>query len=277
MATRSQPAMRRAQRAEDPNRGKGVVKSAARVLEILEYFDDIRREANVVEISSALNYPQSSTSALLRSLVKLGYLKHEPFRRTYVTSNRVTLLGHWASPEVYRQGPLIEMMNDITAFSGDAAILATRRGLYAQYVHVVQATVPARLHLTIGTMRPLAASGTGLALLSTLRDPEITRLINRINAEALSEEEKINPRSAMEVVQKMRTQGYTLCCNMISRGGATLSVVLPKMGDEAPMVLAIGGIAEVMLRREAELAGFLMDRVKQYADSLHGPHRLTLA
>src|SRR5690606_41118792 len=60
-----------------------VVKSAGRALQILEYFDAVQREASVSEISRALHCPQSSTSVLLRSLVHLGYLQNDRYRRTY--------------------------------------------------------------------------------------------------------------------------------------------------------------------------------------------------
>ena len=52
---------------------RSTVKSAARVLAILEYFDDLQRPSTVTEIAEELTYPQSSTSALLRSLVSMGY------------------------------------------------------------------------------------------------------------------------------------------------------------------------------------------------------------
>ena len=58
-----------------------TVKSAARVFEVLEYFDRIRRAATVMEIARTLDYPQSSTSVLLRSMVELGYLEQDPARR----------------------------------------------------------------------------------------------------------------------------------------------------------------------------------------------------
>src|SRR3546814_13983509 len=58
-----------------------VVKSAGRVLRILEYFDSVQREACVSAISRTLKWPQPSTSVLINSLVSLGYLPNDPFRR----------------------------------------------------------------------------------------------------------------------------------------------------------------------------------------------------
>ena len=48
-------------RALDPKK----IKSAQRVLEVLEYFTHDREEATVMDIARAMGYPQSSTSELL--------------------------------------------------------------------------------------------------------------------------------------------------------------------------------------------------------------------
>src|SRR5215471_12160295 len=95
---------------ERPKITGSVVKSAGRVLQVLEFFDDIRRESNVVEIKDALGYPQSSTSALLRSLVELGYLNYNNTSRTYIPTTRVALLGTWIDNDLMRDGGLLETM-----------------------------------------------------------------------------------------------------------------------------------------------------------------------
>jgi DNA-binding IclR family transcriptional regulator len=59
-----------------------VVKSAARVMRILEYFDRRKSCANVHAVATALGYPPSSTGALLRSLAATGYLHHDRANRT---------------------------------------------------------------------------------------------------------------------------------------------------------------------------------------------------
>src|SRR3546814_3014450 len=90
-----------------------VVKSAGRVLRILEYFDSVQREACVSEISRTLKWPQSSTSVLLKSLVSLGYLQNDRFRRTYRPTRRVCLLGNWVDPALVRQGALLMQADEL--------------------------------------------------------------------------------------------------------------------------------------------------------------------
>ena len=73
------PARRSARAAAKPV----VVKSAARTLAILEHFDRCRASQSVGEIADALQLPQSSTSALLRSMVAVGYLTWSACLFTY--------------------------------------------------------------------------------------------------------------------------------------------------------------------------------------------------
>jgi hypothetical protein len=79
--------------------GAPAVKSAERVLKILEFFDDIQARATVMDIADTLGLPQSSTSSLLKSLVTLGYLEYEPSNRTYLPTGRVALLGSRVNPQ----------------------------------------------------------------------------------------------------------------------------------------------------------------------------------
>jgi DNA-binding IclR family transcriptional regulator len=256
-----------------------TVKSAGRVLEILEYFDDVQQPATVMEVADTLGYPQSSTSALLRSLVALGYLDYDRYKRTYVTSHRVALLGSWVNSDFISEGSVISLMKELSELTGDTIILAMRNGLYVQYIHVIQATSAARLHVTLGTTRPLAASGTGFAMLSTLTDHEIRRVVMRINADTEDGKPLIKLADVMEHVAHSRKEGYAFSCDMVTRGGGVIAAPLPGPLGSPALVIGIGGISEVMRSREAELAGMLTGcigaRLGKRAPALNQAERAT--
>ena len=60
-----------------------VVKSAARVFEVLELFSALQRPLSVREISTRCGYPGSSAAALLTSMKALGYLAYDDATHTY--------------------------------------------------------------------------------------------------------------------------------------------------------------------------------------------------
>lgn len=237
-----------------PDLPEGVVKSAGRVLQILEYYDEIQRPANVVEIAEMLKLPQSSTSALLRSLVAMGYLYFDRMARTYIPSCRVALLGNWVNHPLFMGGSALQCMEDLRQRTGDAVVLAIRTGVWAQYIHVLQATSMARLQVTRGALRPLAASGTGYALLATLPDTEVKKITHRINAEARTiQTAPVNNELLLPTLAEVRRLGYAFTTDLVTPGGAVLAMALPVTDGGQALVVGLAGISEVQKKRRAEL------------------------
>src|ERR1700712_485157 len=108
-----------------PALGGSIVKSAQRVIELLELFSDLRMGITVADVASTLKMPQSSTSALLHSLHTLGYLTLDREGRTYLPTSRVALLGAWIEPALVREGPVLQMMRTIAEEVGFSVFLAT--------------------------------------------------------------------------------------------------------------------------------------------------------
>lgn len=241
-----------------PKLPANVVKSAGRVLQILEYFDDVQGAANVVEIARALGFPQSSTSILLRSLVSLGYLYYDPSGRTYQPTSRVSLLGSWVEPALFRGGALVQMMRDLNEATSDTVVLAARNGLQSQYIHVVQATTALRVHLTIGMTRPIATSVTGLLFLSVLSELEVAKIVRRINAYATPDDSIIKINELGAQLERIRKDGYLCCRSQITPGTSLLAVPLASKVAASPLALALAGPTDRIEGRK----DFLLDAVR---------------
>ncbi|MEP9368965.1 helix-turn-helix domain-containing protein [Xanthobacter sp. VNH20] len=243
-----------------------VVKSAERVLRILEYFDEIQRDARVTEIAAHLQFPQSSTSALLKSLAQLGYLDYDRVRRTFLPTARVALLGTWLNEGPVHNGRLLRLMEEVSRESRDTIILAVRNGIYSQYIHVVQATTPIRYHVPQGSRRLLAWSGTGFALLMRAPDEEVRALVARTNAEAPSDRPRIDYRAALDHVREARRDGYFFSRALVSPGAGALAMPLPDGIERRnrPMVIAVSGVLEDIERREHEIIALLRDTIERY-------------
>ena len=91
----------------------GAVKSAQRALEILEVFARHRRPLALKEILDELGYPTSSGSALMKSLVQLGYLDYDRERRTYFPTMRIAVLGAWVPGALFGDGQLLPALEDL--------------------------------------------------------------------------------------------------------------------------------------------------------------------
>ena len=148
------------------------VKSAARVIAMFEYFSERQKPATVAELTRGLGIPQPSVTMLLRNLVDLGYIIHDPRSRTYFPSMRLPLLGSWMRRRFPQTGRLPRLLQELSVEAGESVLLAMRNGINSQYLLAQQASSPLSMLVTSGFMVPLVCSATGWVLLMDESDAE---------------------------------------------------------------------------------------------------------
>jgi DNA-binding IclR family transcriptional regulator len=240
-----------------------VIKSAARVLHVLEFFDEVKRAVSVAEIAEHHDWPHSSTSALMASLVSLGYLHYDASKRTYLPSMRVALLGDWIQGNLLREGQLMRLMQHLNDETGETIVLASQNGLHSQYLRVIQGTNALRLHLHIGTLRPMFGSGTGSMLLSAMDDAAIRKLAKKHNASVESPKQLEIPKLIEEAAED-RARGYYLSLNQVTPHSGILAMLLPTAPEEKPLVLGISGLSVRLIENEQRYVEIMREGMKRF-------------
>lgn len=247
-----------------------VVKSTGRTMQILEFFDDHQGPANIAQVARALDYPQSSTSEIMRSLNALGYLAYNNRDRTFVPTSRVRFLGSWVLDQLHGEDRLSSLVRKVNARSGHAAYMAIRNKLEAQYIQVAQATTSLRLHLTPGQRRPLLTSTAGRALLKDVPDAEISKLVRRVNAERAPNESFICLDSLLADVEFVREHRYLYIeKSVVSPGAATIAMNLPDELFPVPTVLGLGGATEIIAPQKDALIRVLTEAIEEHLLAHH--------
>lgn len=220
----------------DPNKAK----TARRVIEVLEYFDENNRHATVKDIVRRYNRPQSSTSELLASLVEMGLLYKDRSSRSYSLTPRAAILGSLSQPEVVRDGTLATLIDRLSAQSGLGVVLIGMVGLNAQIFRWKSGTkslaIAAADRLCGGLQDRLCDSAGGLLLLSTLSPDRREGIIRRLNAEAPAAA-KFNHAEMRDRVQECATRGYARSAAGFGTRAEMCTVLLPSEADEPPMAL----------------------------------------
>lgn len=248
-----------------------AVKSAARVLDILEFFAETRAPAAVMDVAKALGYPQSSTSALLKSLGSLGYLDYDCDARTYVPNLRVALLGAWLQDGAYRDEALVKRLERIQAATGETVLLGLRNGIDAQYVLILEADRTIRFHMRVGTRRPLTRSAVGMVLLAREPDAEVRRIIRRLNAER--PEHRVDERAFLDRIADIRVRGVAETRGEMTPGAGVLAMLLPEAPGGAPMAVGVGGPLERLdATKRAEILGVMRGVLGTPAPARCPPH-----
>jgi IclR family transcriptional regulator, KDG regulon repressor len=234
-----------------------TIKSAHRVLEILEYFDQDRRHATVMDMSRTLCYPQSSTSELLRCLTRLGYLHYNRFRRTYSPTARVALLGAWVKPALFRGGPVLSAIDRVADLIGETVILSTASNYVVQHLHVIHGQGADSIDAHVGDTLSLLHSPQGKLLLSSYQNDHIRSAIHRLNAEETDLSRHVRYADVVEELAGLREKGWLITEE--PEGHGCIAVLLPARRGMDRLVISVLAAPEVIARRAGEIISALLD------------------
>lgn len=243
-------------------RGKDVIKSAGRSLEVLELLRDMKKPLRLTDIAEALSLPQSSASMLLRSLIKMGYLIRQD--RCYAPSMRITLLGSWLNDAMFSRGNLMAMIEEISRLTDDTVILATRNGLQVETLAVVKGRMDSMHHSRPGDAAPLTRALMGHMILSTLDRNDAEALVLRINAEQRRPERRVRFVALSPLIERIRQDGYGYTEQGLIPGAANVAMLLPPgpFGDQM-VVGNTGTIARIGPRRD-EIVSIMRATIGKY-------------
>jgi DNA-binding IclR family transcriptional regulator len=214
-------------------------KTARRVIEVLEFFDEKNREVTVMDIVRRYNRPQSSTSELLASLVELGLLYKNVGSRSYTLTPRAAILGSLSQPSLVRDGTLSMLIDRLVAQTGLATALF---GMVRLNTQIFRWCAPTKHEpserglLSSGAQDRLCESAAGWLLLSTIPSGRCESVIRRLNAEA-PEGHKFNYAAMVQRIQECGRKGYAIGPAGFGSSAEMAAILLPGEPGEGPMVL----------------------------------------
>lgn len=253
------------------------VKSAIRVIEVLELFEKTREPCSLKEIIEHLQYPQSSTTILLKNLVSVGYLNYDRQRRRYFPTLRLARLGSWVPAALFGNGRVFDVMNDLGKITGDTIGLGIQNDVYLQYIRNIQSTYPVHFVIPEGSMRLLTQSSAGWMLLAALDDRKADYTIRRANIAVDRPEDRVKVEDIMAMLPRIREQGYAYAEDVPFLGAATLCVLLPILVQGQQVVMSVGGLVERIRPRKNELVRLLKRSAASLAGEGDAPERAPLS
>jgi DNA-binding IclR family transcriptional regulator len=234
-----------------------IVKSVGRVLAVFELFKEKREAITGSQIASELGYPNSSTNAVLKSLMKLGYLSWDTESRRYFPTVSVTDLGDWI-PENLLTNEILEMLEVLHQGTGETVTLSTQIDLNMQFVRVLPGTFPISLTMREGYLGPLFGSAVGTACLSQLSDSQIGKLLNRESLRGASESDQMPLAEVMTEVEAARSRGYAVGYDRILQDTGAVAMVVP---NQPKFVIGVGGLSPRIQRNEAAIVELMQKTI----------------
>jgi DNA-binding IclR family transcriptional regulator len=158
--------------------GKTAVKSADRVLDVLELFVATRRPLLHSEIAAELGIPKSSLTQLLRNLENRGYLVFTPGANTYAPGPAIAKLASGLRVSFDIASIAQPVIDTVAKRVQETTSVSVLRGTEVERIATANAVQrPLRYWMTVGERMPLHATSAGKAILAFLPAKERDELI----------------------------------------------------------------------------------------------------
>ncbi len=156
-----------------------IVKQAANVLDLLEYFSQKQRVASLAEISHDMGWPRSSTFNLISTLIKRGFLYEPKPRGGFYPTPRWLALAN----EIAAANPLppqaTGLIEDLAQLTGETVWIAAPNGQQAVILAVIQSTHAVRYTADAGKQVPIHLTASGQAAMSQMSPQHVTAILNK--------------------------------------------------------------------------------------------------
>ena len=242
-----------------------TVKSAERVVQVLELLAAQPQGLGFGEICEALSLPKSSAHALLSTLVTANFLRFDPATRCYHVGVRVFEVGQAfvQGLDVAREAlPRLEALREAV---NETAQLAILEGVENVYVAKVEAPHHLKLASGVGLRLPAHATALGKVLLSGLSDEEVRKRYEGRSLERFTDHTIGTVEELLAQLKQVRVVGFSLDEGEHTPGVHCTAVPIRNHREE---VIAAMSVSVPTVRHSPETRLRILQALQQEAGSL---------
>ena len=245
-----------------------MVKSGERALDILEFFRAWQRPARTVQVSRALELPNSSVDRMLKTLVNKGYLAFDEASKLYEPTYRIIKMGRDIESAFYGGPNLGRIVEGLRRETSRTVFMCVQNGCLVQCVAALPGEnfVPALHHE--GFTAPVVASAPGLSLLAVKSDSEVLDTARRSFRRNLIDQPSPNYPELMESVRRVRRRRFSSWQALSSPDSVAVCAAVRVRPDQPPVSIGfVGHNPQDREQGEARLGSLLLDVISRYPDA----------
>jgi DNA-binding IclR family transcriptional regulator len=221
-----------------PSAPRSAVKSADRVLDVLELLASTGRSMTHGELARRLAIPKSSLTPLLRNLAQRGYVEQLPHtlqfhlgEGTYALARR----GARSRELVRLSEPWLHRLMRIT---GESAGLSVLREDVAERIASAESSKAVLYSMHVGVLQPLYASSAGKVLLAWMPVTEREAYLRRIKLHPRTEQTIRSPAVLRRQLQAVREEGVAWSFGEFTAG--IVGIGVPVLDAHGRAMAAVG-------------------------------------
>lgn len=222
--------------------------SAARLMIVVESFLGNARQ-NLSEVALACGLDPATASRYLRSLVKQGWITHEPATRQYTLGVRLVVIGEAARSSTPLRRRLAPHLLHLLAEFDETVNLAMRHNDDVVIIDSLESSRTLRRGANLGDRDDWFVSSLGKSILSCLPGQEVRRLLAKNPPQRLTPNTSLTEREILADLHAARVRGYALDAEEAELGLTCVGV--PILDDEGRYshAISVSGVTARMVER----------------------------
>jgi DNA-binding IclR family transcriptional regulator len=239
------------------NASEPTVKSADRVMQIMELLANRPRRATLSEISQELGIPVSSLHGLLRTMKRRMWLEADETNTRFGIGIQALLVGssYTRSDElVARAGPMLDWLSETT---GETVHYGRLEGSHIVYLAKRESKYQLRIYSAVGRRIPANAAGLGKAILAECSDDVVRELLDwplpRMTRNTL-----VEPADLFRDLATVRARGYATEIEESDYGLGCVAIAVPGRGRMSDAISFAVPTARLDPERVRQLADLLL-------------------
>jgi DNA-binding IclR family transcriptional regulator len=214
-----------------------MLQTVHKAAEVLSLFSVEHPEWGISELSKALTFPKSSTSALVSTLTEQGLLRRTSTGR-YKLGWQVMALSQILLSTTDFRTEARPVMESLIARFGETVHLATIENGQVIYVDKLQGTRAVQVSVTgVGYRLPAHCSGVGKVILAGRPWKEVLQILACRGMPALTSHTITTPEAFKDELERVSTQGYA--CDMEEAVEELCCVAAPILDHSGEVVAAM--------------------------------------
>lgn len=185
------------------------VKSAKRVMQILDLLLFSEKGLTEKEISEKLEIPASSTFNILQTMLEEEYVRRDYFRK-YQLGAKIISLGNKAREELDLYHFSLPYLSKLGEVVNETVFLAYPHNQEMIYLAKIDCYHSIRTSAQPGANKPMYCTGLGKACLSALSEEEVIKLMSEIPYEQFTPYTVKNLDQLMKQLKQFKEQGYAV-------------------------------------------------------------------
>lgn len=245
------------------------IKSAARVLDMLELFSTRCDGLTLSEVARGLELPKSSTLGLLRTLHKRGYLVREDDNDAYRLNDMIRRDGFARHGRILRVAPPV--MTALAADAGETVLLGMPDSAGLVRLLAKEAS-PSDIRYDIELPRkvPAYCTALGRVLLARLEPAAFEAALDAVPRASLTGSTRVDRAAVVDAVEAARETGFAVVEDEFAVGGTGVAAVIP-LGPGQPLAaLGLACISQRYRQDPVRLQAQLAEAISRIAEAMAG-------